>query len=143
MTASTSSFVAVAELDRSCHLRGFGVWPVTLTPVRTSILRRLNERSTTLTTSLSTPGRICGSASRIVTSAPRSLIIEANSQPMAPPPMTATLAGSSVISNTSSEVNTVLPSTSKPGMVRGTEPEARITASPVSSLRLAARTRSP
>ena len=43
--------------------------------------------------SLSRPGRILGRASRIVTWVPRSLIIEANSQPITPPPMIAARFG--------------------------------------------------
>ncbi len=42
-----------------------GSWPVTVTPVRTSMPRFLNDRTTTLATSSSQPGRILGSASRI------------------------------------------------------------------------------
>ena len=76
---------------RSRSARG----PYTFTPVRTLILRFLNECSTTLVMSLSSPARILGSASSTVTSVPRSAIIEANSQPMAPPPITAAGAGSS------------------------------------------------
>ncbi len=102
-------------------------------PVRTSMPRFLKERSTIEVTSLSQPGRILGSASRIVTWAPRSLIIDANSQPMAPPPMTTAVAGTDGIDSTSSEVMTTVPSTSKPGIVRVAEPAAMITASPVSS----------
>ena len=70
-----------------------GVWPCTITPVRMSIFLFLKLRTTTLATSLSSPGRIFGSASRIVTWAPRSANAEANSQPIAPPPMTATRSG--------------------------------------------------
>src|SRR3954447_23971942 len=110
-----------------------GVWPVTFTPVRTSIPRCLNDRSTICVTSLSTPGSTFGSTSRIVTFVPRSLIIDANSQPIAPPPTTTAEPGSLSIDSSSSLVTTSLPSTSKPGIVRGTEPDARITASPVTS----------
>ncbi len=58
--------------------------------------RCLNDLSTTCVTSLSQPGRILGSASRIVTFVPRSLIIDANSQPMAPPPITTAEPGKPV-----------------------------------------------
>ena len=68
-----------------------------------------------------------------MTLVPRSHIIEANSQPMAPPPMTAAVGGSGASDNSSSDVSTSCPSTSKPGMVRGTDPEAMTTASPTSS----------
>ena len=85
--------LAVAERDDGATLVRSVVWPVTVTPVRMSIFFFLNERTTTLATSVSRPGRIFGSASRIVTSAPRSANVEANSQPIAPPPITATRSG--------------------------------------------------
>ena len=91
-----------------------------------SMPRFLNARTTTLATSLSSPGRILGSPSRIVTLDPRSEKVEANSQPMAPPPMTAMRAGMRSSISTSSEVM-IGPPTSKSGMSRGAEPEARIT----------------
>ena len=91
-----------------------------------SIFFFLNERTTTLATSLSRPGRIFGSASRIVTSAPRSANVEANSQPIAPPPITATRFGTVSMSSTSSLVM-IGPPRSKLGISRGTEPVARIT----------------
>ena len=62
----------------------------------------------------------------MVTLEPRSAKVEANSQPMAPPPITATRAGMRSSMRTSSEVM-IGPPTSKPGMVRGTEPAARTT----------------
>ena len=40
-----------------------GVWPVMLAPVRISMPRFLNDRPTTLATSVSQPARIEGSAS--------------------------------------------------------------------------------
>ena len=58
--------------------------------------RFVNARTTVCATCWSTPVSICGSASRIVTSAPTSTRNDANSQPIAPPPMTATRAGTSV-----------------------------------------------
>ena len=88
--------------------------------------RLRNDRRTTLATSASQPARMLGRASRTVTLVPRSPIIDANSQPMAPPPMTAAEAGRPLIENSSSEVTTSSPSTSKPPMVRGVEPEARM-----------------
>ncbi len=66
----------------------------------------------------------------MVTSVPMSAIVEANSHPMAPPPITAAVFGSSGIERNSSEVSTISPSTSKPGMVRGREPAAMTTESP-------------
>ena len=70
-----------------------GVCPFTITPVRMSICFCLKLRTTTLATSASRPGRILGSASRIVTLAPRSANVDANSQPIAPPPTTTTRSG--------------------------------------------------
>ncbi len=81
--------------------------------------RFLKHFSMTLVTSLSRPGRIFGSASRIVTLVPRSASIDANSQPITPPPMMAARFGSSLIERNSSEVITILPSTSKPGQRAG------------------------
>ena len=86
--------------------------------------RFLNARTTTLATSLSSPGRILGSPSRIVTLDPRSENAEANSQPMAPPPMTAMRAGMRSSIRTSSEVM-IGPPTSKPGISRGAEPDGQ------------------
>ena len=105
---------------------GRGSCPCTVRPVWTSMPRLRKDRLTTLATSVSQPVRMLGRASRTVTSVPRSPIIEANSQPMAPPPMTAAEAGSRLIENSSSEVTTNSPSTSKPAMVRGVDPEARM-----------------
>ncbi len=96
--------------------------------------RLRNDRATVLTTSSSQPLRMVGRASNTVTLVPRSLSNEANSQPMAPPPITATDSGSSLRASTSSEVITNSPSMSKPGMVRGTEPEASTTSVPVISV---------
>ena len=72
----------------------FGLWPCTVTPVRTSMPRFLNDRATTSTTSLSQPGRSLRQRLEEVTWDPRSASIEANSQPMAPPPMTTADSGS-------------------------------------------------
>src|SRR5579872_3566417 len=110
-----------------------GAWPVTETPVCTLMPRLRNDRATTLTTSVSHPVSRVGRASSTVTCVPRSENIDANSQPMAPPPITATEDGSDSRSSTSSEVMTTLPSTSKPGMVRGTEPDANTTCRPAIS----------
>ena len=73
-----------------------GSCPVTLAPVRIVIPRFWNDRTTTLATSASQPGRIFGRNSRMVTLAPRSENVEANSHPMAPPPITTSDDGSSV-----------------------------------------------
>ena len=80
-----------------------------------SMPRLVKERATRRTMSSSHPERMVSSASRIVTLEPRSARSEANSQPITPPPMTATEAGSSLRSKNSSEVITQRPSTSKPG----------------------------
>ena len=53
--------LALAERHRRAAV-SFGVWPVTMTPVRMSIFLRLNDRTTTLATSVSRPGRIFGQA---------------------------------------------------------------------------------
>ena len=49
--------------------------------------RFANARATVCATCWSTPARICGSTSRSVTSAPTSTRNDANSQPIAPPPI--------------------------------------------------------
>ncbi len=92
------------------------------------------DRATTATTSSSQPVSNDGSASRTVTWLPRSENIEANSQPIAPPPMMATDAGAVLSDRTSSEVRINRPSTPKPGIVRGTDPDASTTFRPESSM---------
>ena len=109
------------------------MWPARVTPAFTSMPRFLNERTTVRTTSSSQPLRMEGSASKMVTDEPRSENMEANSHPMAPPPMTATDEGRWSRASTSSDVRTSVPSMSKPGMVRGTDPAARTTSVPVIS----------
>ena len=71
----------------------------------------------------------------MVTDAPRSAKHDANSQPIAPPPITAIRDGILSSASTSSEVM-IGPPTAKPGIVRGTEPAARITFAPTSCLLL-------
>ncbi len=61
---------------------------------------------------------------------PRSANVDANSHPIAPPPITATRAGTESRSSTSSLVM-IGPPRSKPGISRGTEPVASSTLSPV------------
>ena len=85
--------LAFAEVNGGARQLPVGVWPSTLTPVRMSMFFFLKLRTTTLATSLSSPGRIFGRNSRIVTCEPRSANVLANSQPMAPPPITATRPG--------------------------------------------------
>ena len=110
----------------SCRRPSLGVCPFTITPVLMSMPRFLNARTTTLATSVSRPGRILGSPSRIVTFEPRSAKVDANSQPMAPPPITTMRDGMRSSISTSSEVM-IGPPTSKPGIRRGAEPAARMT----------------
>ncbi len=92
-TASTASFPSSPKATTVPRPDGSGVCPCSVTPALTSIPRFLNERATVRTTSSSQPLRIVGRASKIVTEVPRSANIEANSQPIAPPPITATEAG--------------------------------------------------
>ncbi len=65
--------------------------------------------------SSSHPGRRVGRASSSVTLVPRSANIEANSHPIAPPPMTATSEGRCSRARTSSEVRTKLAVDLEPG----------------------------
>jgi len=70
------------------------------------IPRLVKERTITLATSVSQPGRILGSASSKLTRTPRSDSMEANSQPIAPAPITAADFGSWRSASSSSEVMT-------------------------------------
>ena len=88
--------------------------------------------TTTAATSGSRPGRIFGRPSRIVTVEPRSANVDANSQPIAPPPMTAMRAGILSSISTSSDVM-IGPPALKPGIVRGTEPAANTMLRPCNS----------
>ena len=65
-------------------------------------------------------------------STPRSVYTEANSAPITPPPITAMRSGSLSAESLVdwSEVVTLTPSTSMPGMARGTEPAQMMTALP-------------
>ena len=81
-------------------------------------------RTNSAPSSSSSRGSRRGSISTMVTSLPKRWKIEANSQPMAPPPITTAEEGRRSIESTSSEVVTSRPSTSKPGIVRGTDPAA-------------------
>ena len=69
------------------------VAPAKRTPVRKVILRLRNARSSCLEIASSSAATSRGSASTIVTSAPKDLNTEANSTPMTPPPRTTTRAG--------------------------------------------------
>ena len=63
-------------------------------------------------------------------SEPTSVKTDANSEPITPPPMTATRSGRMPLRVLWSEVTIRSPSGSKPGMLRGTEPVEMITARP-------------
>ena len=132
MTASTSSF-SPSPNETTVDPLPVGVWPVTATPVLIAIFFFPNERTTTFARSASRPGRIFGKPSKMVTSAPRSTNADANSHPIAPPPITAMRAGMRSSINTSSDVITGPPG-SKPGMTRGTLPAASTTFLPASSV---------
>ena len=79
--------------------------------------------TTTLATSGSSPGKIFGAPSITVTAEPRSAKVDANSQPIAPPPMIAMRFGIVLNIKTSSDV-IIDPPIGKPLIVRGTEPLA-------------------
>ncbi len=63
------------------------------TPVLKAIFRLRNARSRAFEQDSSSAGTSRGSASMMVTSAPKDFHTEANSTPMTPPPSTITLAG--------------------------------------------------
>ena len=67
--------------------------PAKRTPVLKAILRLRNARSSCLEIASSSSGTSRGSASTIVTSAPKDFQTLANSTPMTPPPRTTTRAG--------------------------------------------------
>ena len=81
----------------------------------------------------SSPGTSWSSISMIVTRVPSSAKIAANSQPIAPPPTIARLAGRWSSSSSWSLVITRWSSTSNTGSMVGREPVAMMTASPVRS----------
>ena len=85
--------IAAAEVHRGAARCRSACGRAPCTPVRMSMFFFLKLRTTTLATSASSPGRIFGRPSRMVTCEPRSANVLANSQPMAPPPMTATRGG--------------------------------------------------
>ena len=62
---TTTASTATSSPSERCTVvppASFGVWPFTITPVRMAIFFFLKLRTTTLATSLSSPGRIFGSA---------------------------------------------------------------------------------
>ena len=88
-------------------------------PVRIVIFRFRNARSSALDDASSSRGTSRGSASTIVTSAPKLRHTLANSQPMTPPPSTITDAGTRSRRSACSEVRIRCPSRSSPGSVLG------------------------
>ena len=88
-------------------------------PVRNAIPRLRNARSSALDDASSSSGTSRGSASMMVTSAPKLRQTLANSQPITPPPSTITEAGTRSSRSASSEVRMRWPSMSRPGRVLG------------------------
>ena len=100
--------------------------------------RRLNAFCSSLPASSSSCGIRCGSISMIVTSLPKRSKIDANSQPMMPPPRTTSRRGTSVCAR--SPVESTQRGESRPGIggVIGYEPVAtiallKVTSSPPST----------
>ena len=93
--------------------------------------RRRKARSSSLELASSSSGTRCGSASTMVTSAPKDFQALANSTPMTPPPSTIALAGTWSSPSACSLAMTRRPSSSRPGSVREYEPVARMTLVPV------------
>ena len=93
----------------------------------------LNACCSVRPTRWSSPGSSWSSISTTVTWLPRRLKTLANSQPITPPPTMARLAGTSSMRSSSSLVMTRGSDQSKRPMRTGSEPLARITASPSSS----------
>ncbi len=87
-------------------------------PVRNAMPRLRNARSSAFDDASSSVGTSRGSASTMVTSAPKLRQTLANSQPMTPPPSTTTDAGTDSSRSACSEVMTRSPSTSRPGRLR-------------------------
>ena len=84
-------------------------------PVRTWIFRFLKARSSAFDDASSSAATSRGSASTMVTSAPKLAQTLANSHPITPPPSTTTEAGTRSSRRACSEVSTRSPSTSRPG----------------------------
>ena len=96
----------------------------TVVPVRTSTPWRRRAWVIVWLTRRSSVARIAGSASTTVTRQPSGASIEANSQPMIPPPTIRMLSGSSSISSAVVEVSTAGWSGSRTGRREGSEPVA-------------------
>ena len=88
-------------------------------PVRKAIPRLRNARSRALEDASSSAATSRGSASTMVTSAPKLRHTLANSQPITPPPSTTTEAGTGSRRSACSEVRTRSPSISRPGSDAG------------------------
>ena len=91
---------------------------------------RRNCRSSSFDEDSSSSGTRCGSASTIVTWAPKEFHTEANSQPIAPAPSTTTDAGTRSRTSASSLVITRSWSMVKPGSDLASEPVASSTCRP-------------
>ena len=87
--------------------------------MRIVILRLRKARSSALDDASSSSATSRGSASTMVTSAPKLRHTLANSQPITPPPSTITEAGTRSSRSACSEVMTRSPSMSRPGSVFG------------------------
>ena len=105
---------------------------MTEVPVRAVMPRLRNARSSAADEAASSGGTSRGSASTIVTSAPKLRQTLANSHPMTPPPSTMAEPGTRSRRSASSDVSTWVPSISMPGSSRGAEPVASTTLRPVS-----------
>ena len=88
-------------------------------PVRNTIPRLRNARSSAFDDASSSSATSRGSASTMVTSAPKLRHTLANSQPITPPPSTITEAGTRSSRSACSEVMIRSPSMSRPGRVLG------------------------
>ncbi len=87
-------------------------------PTRTWMPRLVKARCSAVEDASSSAATSRGSASRIVTSAPKERQTLANSQPITPPPSTTTEPGTWSRERACSEVSTRSPSTSRPGSER-------------------------
>jgi hypothetical protein len=92
------------------------LWKVV--PVRSWILRLRNARSRAFDDASSSTATSRGSASTMVTSAPKLAQTLANSQPITPPPSTTTDDGTRSSWSACCEVRTRSPSMSSPGSER-------------------------
>ena len=101
-----------------------------LAPVMTSILRFLKARASSALQSASSSGRTVGATSMSDTLVPKLANTSANSQPTAPAPMTAMVAGAFSATSTSSLESTTCLSSSRPicGSPFTREPVAMTTA---------------